>query len=776
MFFLNSQYYLGLEYQSNYDIQLVVISVLIAIVSSISALTLTKSLAYGEQRGFWITIGAVILGGGIWAMHFIGMSAFRLSSGVTYDPWLTGLSILPGSIAAAVALYTVTCRQVTFGQCIGSGIIMAIGIGLMHFIGMAAIRLDGILRYDLGLFIFSLVAAVGLAIAALVIEISLTKSPITSNSIVPSLVGGAVLGCAISSMHYIAMKAAHFMHYHEAGDEPVIVATSPTVLAITVTCIAVLLILCSVIFTYLGTKIAQMRIRIEAILASTSQGFIRMDSNGVITDCNLAMLELSGFEKQSLLGKSFRDLVNTTNNDQIVLGDYQLETELNHIDGNTIPCLVHHNIITDADNSHTLFAFALFSDLRKRIAAEKLLAKSEVKFRTLYSSSSEAVMILDEQGFSDCNPACLALFGCHDLLEFCSKQPSDLSPPLQTNGQESTQYAQQMIAKAFEQGHNRFEWLHWRMDNQKVFPAEVFLSPIKLDDKSVLLATVRDITQRKAYEEKLQQLAEAKSQLLQSEKMATIGQLAAGIAHELNTPIAYVYSNFGALENYANDILEITEACLAGVSDDKQADIHAILARKNYDYLKSDINDLIIESKDGLIRVINIVKDLKDFARVGESEWQLGNVHKGLDSTLNIIWGELKYKCTVVKHYDKNLPQIDCLIAQLNQVFMNLLVNAGQAIEKQGEITITTGICTTDPSAIQIIIEDTGRGISPENLKNVFDPFFTTKPVGQGTGLGLSISWGIIAKHHGNIEVSSTLGLGSTFTIILPINQNEITT
>jgi PAS domain S-box-containing protein len=776
MFFLNSQFDLGLEFQSNYDIQLVVISVLIAIVSSISALILTKSLAYGEQRGFWITIGAVILGGGIWAMHFIGMSAFRLSCGVTYDPWLTGLSILPGSIAAAVALNTATNRQVTFGHCVVSGIIMAFGIGLMHFIGMAAIRLDGILRYDPVLFVSSLLAAVGLAITALVIKTSLVKLPVSSNSIIPSLVGGTVLGSAISSMHYIAMKAAHFIHYHEGGDERVIIATNPTVLAITVTCIAVLLILSSVIFTYLGTKIAQMRIRIETILASTSQGFIRMDSNGVITDCNLAMLALSGFEKQALLGKSFQELVNTANNDQNLIGDYQLETELNHKDGNTIPCLVHHNIIVDADNSHTLYAFALFSDLRKRIAAEKLLIKSEVKFRTLYSSSSEAVMLLDERGFFDCNPACLALFGCNDLFEFSTKQPPDLSPPLQANGQDSSQYAQQMIAKAFEQGHNRFEWLHWRVDNQKVFPAEVFLSLMKLDDKSVLLATVRDITERKAYEEKLQQLAEAKSQLLQSEKMATIGQLAAGIAHELNTPIAYVYSNFGALENYTNDILEITEASLAVVSENKQGDINALIAQKNYDYLKSDITDLITESKDGLMRVKNIVKDLKDFARVGESEWQLGDVHKGLDSTLNIILSELKYKCTVVKHYDNNLPQIVCLIAQLNQVFMNLLVNAGQAIEIQGEITITTGICPTDPSAIQIIIQDTGRGVPPENLKNIFDPFFTTKPVGQGTGLGLSISWGIIAKHHGKIEVTSTVGIGSVFTIILPTNPNEITT
>jgi PAS domain S-box-containing protein len=775
MFSLNSQFDLALEYQSTYDIHLVVVSVLIAIISSISALIMTKNLAYGEQRGFWITIGAVILGGGIWAMHFIGMSAFRLSSSVTYDPWLTCLSILPGTIAAAVSLNTATSHKATFSKCVVSGIIMAIGIGLMHFIGMGAIRLDGILRYDPVLLLSSLVAAVCLAIAALVIKTSLAKLPISSNSIIPSLLGGTVLGSAISSMHYIAMKAAHFIHYHEGGDERVIIATNPTVLAIAVTCIAVLLILSSAIFTYLGTKIAHMRIRIEAILASTSQGFIRMDNNGVITDCNMAMLKLSGYEKQVLLGKPFRDLVNIENNGQNLIGDYQLETKLNHKDGNSIPCLVHHNIISDADNTRILYAFALFSDLSNRIAAEKLLAKSEVKFRTLYSSSSEAVMLLDEQGFSDCNQACLVLFGFNNLLEFCSKQPADLSPPLQANGLDSARYAQHMIAKAYEQGHNRFEWLHRRVDNQKVFPAEVFLSPMNLDDKSVILATVRDITERKAYEEKLQQLAQAQSQLLQSEKMATIGQLAAGIAHELNNPIAFIYSNFGSFEEYTNDILEITEASLAVVSAAKQADIKTLVAQKNYDFLKSDITDLITESKEGLIRIKNIVKDLKDFAHAGESEWQLADVHKGLDSTLNIIWNELKYKCTVVKHYDNNLPQIVCLIAQLNQVFMNLFVNAGQAIEKQGEITIKTGICPTDSSAIQIIIQDTGKGIPPENLKNVYDPFFTTKPVGQGTGLGLSISWGIIAKHHGNIEVKSTVGLGTVFTISLPINPNEIT-
>jgi len=173
------------------------------------------------------------------------------------------------------------------------------------------------------------------------------------------------------------------------------------------------------------------------------------------------------------------------------------------------------------------------------------------------------------------------------------------------------------------------------------------------------------------------------------------------------------------------------------------------------------------------VRMRKIVEDLKNFSRVGEPDWQSADLQKGLDSTLNIVWNELKYKCVVIKNYSDDLPQIRCIASQLNQVFMNLLVNAGHAIEEKGEITITTRVCPSDNTVIQVLITDTGAGIPPENLKRIFDPFFTTKPVGQGTGLGLSITWGIIAKHHGTIEVNSTVGIGSTFTITLPVDQHD---
>ncbi|MBS1156557.1 MAG: multi-sensor signal transduction histidine kinase [Proteobacteria bacterium] len=265
------------------------------------------------------------------------------------------------------------------------------------------------------------------------------------------------------------------------------------------------------------------------------------------------------------------------------------------------------------------------------------------------------------------------------------------------------------------------------------------------------------------------QLEDAHNQLLQSEKLAAIGQLAAGVAHELNNPISFVHSNLGALESYVNDLIEITDACQPPEPCAHQLAINALKQAKDYDYIRTDLPQLINESKEGLSRVRQIVQDLKDFSRAGESNWDWADLHSGLDSTLNIVWNELKYKCTVHKEYG-DLPKVYCLPSQLNQVFMNILVNASHAIEDKGEITLRTG--TVDDRA-WVEITDTGKGIAPEHLTKIFDPFFTTKPVGQGTGLGLSLSYSIMQRHHGSLTVRSKVGVGTTFRIQLPIQPDH---
>ena len=282
----------------------------------------------------------------------------------------------------------------------------------------------------------------------------------------------------------------------------------------------------------------------------------------------------------------------------------------------------------------------------------------------------------------------------------------------------------------------------------------------------------RMLEQQQALNRKLE---DAQNQLLQSEKMASLGQLAAGVAHELNNPIGFVHSNLGTLEGYLADLFNLIDAYEKATAASPSAELKAALApalglRKSMDYdiVRQDIHQLMNESRDGLTRVKKIVQDLKDFSRVGETNWQWADLHQGLDSTLNIVWNELKYKCTVTKHYAPSLPRIRCLPSQLNQVFMNLLVNAAHAIPEKGEITISTEAVGED--RVRIRIADTGTGIPPEFLKRIFEPFFTTKPVGKGTGLGLSIAWGIIGKHHGSIAVDSRPGAGTTFTITLPID------
>jgi signal transduction histidine kinase len=295
-------------------------------------------------------------------------------------------------------------------------------------------------------------------------------------------------------------------------------------------------------------------------------------------------------------------------------------------------------------------------------------------------------------------------------------------------------------------------------------------------------ALVRHLKEQQHLVEKRSgELAEAQQQLLQSEKLASIGQLAAGVAHEINNPIGFVHSNLGSLTRYFEHLLRVIEHfethrdLVAGTGEAGKAwaaEVEALKAEADFAYLKDDIPALLAESLDGVERVRRIVLDLRDFSRIDTNQsWELTDLRTGLDSTLNIVHNEIKYHADVVKEYG-DLPPVECLPAQINQVFMNLLVNAAQAMppDRRGTITIR---CAQTGDKVWVEIADNGSGIPPENLKKIFDPFFTTKPVGKGTGLGLSLSYGIVEKHGGRIQVNSQPGSGTTFRITLPLRQAQ---
>lgn len=277
----------------------------------------------------------------------------------------------------------------------------------------------------------------------------------------------------------------------------------------------------------------------------------------------------------------------------------------------------------------------------------------------------------------------------------------------------------------------------------------------------------RQLARGKAELERLQ------AQIIHHEKMASLGQLAAGIAHEINNPVGFIYGNLGILKRYIEDLSELTAFYdQSPMSAETAAAAKKIKDRINYEKLPENLNGLFSDCFHGAERISGIVRNLRTFSRLDEAEITRTDLHEGIDSTLRLLSryysaGNIK----LVRDYG-NLPPVEAFAGQLNQVWLNLLVNAAQAVGGQsGTVTIRTWV---DEAFVVVEIGDTGEGIAPQNISRVFEPFFTTKSVGEGTGLGLSISFGIIAQHRGTISVESESENGTIFTVQLPIENHQL--
>jgi two-component system NtrC family sensor kinase len=290
-----------------------------------------------------------------------------------------------------------------------------------------------------------------------------------------------------------------------------------------------------------------------------------------------------------------------------------------------------------------------------------------------------------------------------------------------------------------------------------------------LQDRTDVRAAQEELRQRfDELQQTNQKLEQAQNQLLQSDKMASIGQLAAGVAHEINNPVGFVNSNLNTLRQYVTSLLTLADA-YGRHSQPASPEAAQALARTlqavELDYLKDDLPQLLDESADGLARVKKIVQDLKDFSRVDQADWQLADLNAGLESTLNVVLHEVKYKADIVRQLTP-LPLVQCLAGQLNQVFMNLIVNASQAIDGHGTITLASG---AQDGWVWVQVSDTGAGMTDAVVRRIFEPFYTTKDVGKGTGLGLSLSFSIVQRHGGAIQVRSQRGVGSQFRVWVPV-------
>ena len=407
----------------------------------------------------------------------------------------------------------------------------------------------------------------------------------------------------------------------------------------------------------------------------------------------------------------------------------------------------------------------LMAQIEERRLAEVALKASEEKYRSMMEAQNDAIYICSADFRVEyMNPAMIKRAGGDFTGEFCHKVIHKLDKKCPWCIQQRVIGGESINTEVKSPRDNR--------------TYNVTNSPITHIDGSVSkLSVFHDVTRIKQMEEEKSNMY---MQLTMADKMASIGQLAAGVAHEINNPVGFVASNLNSLDGYMSDINELTQLNLNLVTSIQNAElsetavaikekIESFIQNNDVDFLIEDISDLMGDCREGLERIKKIVIDLKNFAHPGKDEPEETDINKGLESTLNVVSNELKYKANVIKELGETLPVL-AVPQQLNQVFLNILVNAAQAMDKMGEIIIKT---SHDETHTIVTISDTGCGISEENINKIFDPFFTTKKVGEGTGLGMNIAHNIIQKHNGTIDIKSVVGEGTTFIISLPAVQDE---
>ena len=430
--------------------------------------------------------------------------------------------------------------------------------------------------------------------------------------------------------------------------------------------------------------------------------------------------------------------------------------------------------VDDGEEKQVLLAF---TDVTERKRNEAELRRAEARYRELFEGSRDALATLAPPvwTFVSSNSAARELFKVEDPGEFTTFRLWDFSPAAQGDGGSSLDTAREMIRIAMEEGSHFFEWTCQRMGGEP-FPATILLTRIRNEDGDFLQATIRDITAQKNLEMELQQ----------AQKLEAVGTLAAGIAHEINTPIQFVGDNLRFLRESVEQLLELCGRHLALVEKSKEGEIPAAMWKEtaealedfDFEFLSEELPDAVSQSLEGAQRVAKIVRAMKEFSHPGSSEISPADLNDAIQTTITVARNEWKFVAEMETELDGELPPVPCIVGEFNQVILNMIVNARDAIGDVaaerggglGKIRITTGV---EGEHAVITVGDTGGGIPDEVISRVFDPFFTTKEVGKGTGQGLAISRSVVVDKLGGIlDVESEPGVGTTFTIRLPLTRD----
>ncbi len=519
-----------------------------------------------------------------------------------------------------------------------------------------------------------------------------------------------------------------------------------------------------------------------------------VDNNDKVLYVNKRFSEILGYSESEIIGQIGYEIL-TSPKDQKVIVDAnnqrikniisQYEITLKAKNGNKLDFLVSGAPVRNSEGK-IIGSIGNMIDITERKQAERALKESEVKFKELYEKSGDAILIIENGKFVECNKAAIEILEYNSKEDVLNIRPSQISPEFQIDGRNSVEKADEMMKIALKNGTHRFEWLHSK-NNGEIFPAEVLLTAISNDaDKKIIHAVVRDITDRKQAEKELEKhqnhlellvkerteelatsneellstnedlhnqreeleavllnLQNAQKQLVQAEKMASLGVLASGVAHEINNPLNFIKGGIFGLEQYFDE---------------------------NLKEHKNEVAPLIEGVNVGIERAANIVTSLNHYSRQDNSNVSECDIHSIIDNSLIMLRNQIVNNIDIKKDYTDKTYSLLANEGKLHQAMLNILSNAVQAIDDKGTINIET---TISKNNIAIFISDTGCGITAENMPKILDPFFTTKEAGQGKGLGLSITYNIIKEHNGSIKIDSKVGHGTTVKITLPLNETK---
>lgn len=768
--------------QGSYEPTFVALSYAVAALAAFCALTIAKNnLSERSSKSllqFWHLAGALALGTGIWAMHFLGMLAFRLPIPIHYDPLITALSFLPAFLASWVVIKIVSRKTLAIRDLAIGGVLMGSGIGAMHYSGMAGMKLDAMMYYDPATFAVSVIVAVALSIASLYSTFRL-KRLANASPLAARIVGASFMGLAIGTMHYTGMAATYYLDAC-APEAAQASSTQDWLLGGIIATTSVILI---GLTTLAGIVDYNLR-RAEAsaletqeiltrVLENTQQGYVRLDSLCRIQQLNKSMCRILGLPHDQAIGKTFGEFLSAETKREFpgmleTLATGLFEISVQDAEGKSIPCLYHATETLDRQGSKNGIVGLLtdITEIRKREAISRERAENVAN---IMDNLPTGVLLIDENARIQLfNESCEAMFGLskNEILggpvtQLVASQDKDAL----------AKYVSGLTPRASRIA--TVEFLGKRNDGTH-FPIEFGANEIIVDGKIMLVGAVHDITVRKQEQARRKEL---EVELLQSSKLEAVGQLAGGIAHEINTPIQFIGDNLDFLETEFASILpllaEMNESSREGKTP---PDLQASLKELDIDFLAVDIPQAITQSIAGVREVSRIVLSMKEFSHPGAQTMQPYDLHKSIENTLAISKAEWKGVAEIELDFDENAPLVTCVPGAINQVILNMVVNAAHAIADAkkpglGKITLRT---RAEEKMLLVQISDTGTGMPEAIKKKIFDPFFTTKEVGRGTGQGLAISWDIIVKkHQGSISIDSQEGEGTTLSIRLPLARKE---